>query len=764
MDITNRGPVLQAGRFAMRVTNIGVLGNAFFNTGLSFDPSFEFPRGSGHELLNHAELWVGAVDGSGERRVSGGPMLEWRPTLDSSDVVRIANAGDPGTRPHFDDDGDGRVDEEILNGKDDDGDGRIDEDIRMPAQQVLAADYTDDQPQAVNYAYPNGERHVPLGLAVHQECYAFPVPGHDNIAGVEFTITNRGTQTLHDLYLGLYADLDSRDLRATAGHLDDRMDIAPYRFLTNVRVDTLALYAKDCADVLDGTMAVVRDASPASRAPGIALIGLTHTTDPLAWLVNDAFPGVRAARLSARAPRRDSTFRMYAFNPGAPPGQGGPPIVDSDRYDAMTGGYPTARLDPFQDFAVLLTCGSFPTLTPGQSLQFSVAFVALADPDSVNSEVLEARMLYRGLRLNLQPDGRRGSPFVGETGIDAHEICLEPPAGITFNYDPHCPQKFTHDPDIRPIDKNALPPSQATEVTYRHGACVWTDLDCDLCTGDDGVDEIRHWELDVRLPPSPHLRATPGDHAVTVEWDNSPEQAITAQRVGGPNFRFAGYKLYRLDDWTRSSALPEPEHWQRVAVYRSNSAAEGGLPLGNITDTSIPPDASDAAGPHYPIGRYRVTDPRALDGFDYHYAVTTILREVLSPAATVPAREYESPFFVSFDDKVAPHAASRPLSGQTWVVPNPYRARASWERQPVPGDVFTRHVDFMGLPRARSTIRIYTLAGDLVQTLDHDGTGGNGEAGWNLISRNGQDIESGVYLFTVSSALGHQVGHFVVMR
>ena len=78
--------------------------------------------------------------------------------------------------------------------------------------------------------------------------------------------------------------------------------------------------------------------------------------------------------------------------------------------------------------------------------------------------------------------------------------------------------------------------------------------------------------------------------------------------------------------------------------------------------------------------------------------------------------------------------------------------------------MFTRHIDFFGLPRARSTIRIYTLAGDLVAVLDHDGTNGNGEERWNLISRNGQDTESGVYLFTVDSPLGHQVGRFVMIR
>jgi hypothetical protein len=70
----------------------------------------------------------------------------------------------------------------------------------------------------------------------------------------------------------------------------------------------------------------------------------------------------------------------------------------------------------------------------------------------------------------------------------------------------------------------------------------------------------------------------------------------------------------------------------------------------------------------------------------------------------------------------------------------------------------------MGLPRARATIRIYTVAGDFVAQVDHDGSGGNGEAPWDLISRNGQDVESGIYLFTVDSNLGHQIGHFVVIR
>jgi hypothetical protein len=131
----------------------------------------------------------------------------------------------------------------------------------------------------------------------------------------------------------------------------------------------------------------------------------------------------------------------------------------------------------------------------------------------------------------------------------------------------------------------------------------------------------------------------------------------------------------------------------------------------------------------------------------------------------VPITELlESPILASIDSVVTPRVGSSTGSLKVWVVPNPLRAHAPWDRPPVPGDTFARHLDFMGLPRAPCTIRIYTLAGDLVQTLRHDGSRGDGQARWDLISRNGQDIASGIYLFAVESGGSHQVGRFVVMR
>ena len=773
MDIDDRGPVLQAGNFAMRVTNVGVLGNAFFSKGLSFDPSLEFPKGSGHECLNHAELWVGARSADGSVHVSGGPMLEWRPTLDPTDRVRTAWAGQPGSLPGVDDDGDGRVDEEVLNGRDDDGDGEIDEDIGVPSQEMMGADYTDDQPAAVNYVYPTGEHHTPLHLTVHQEVYAWSAPGFDNVAGVTFTITNTGTERLTQVYAGLLADLDSRLRDEPGGHLNDSLAWQSYAMdipmgLSSFKgfnpFDPNCYYNKTCVDHLGGTVPVVYDGVPGSGLPHVALLPMAHTTDPLALFTNDAFgPAVRAARESARAPGRDTTFKFSIFANDFPPAQGGPPVLDGDRYLALRHQYPQAVPTGRHDWNALLSCGPFSPLDPGQSISFSVAFVAANSTESLTVDMAQAAYLYRGRRLSLLPDSTRAinQDFAqGATGINGHEINYDPPAGITFIYDPHCPQKFITDPAYTIC---GFPPGGEAEDTYVHGHPIWTDLDCDACTGIDGADFIEHWGAAGTVPLGPSTLVTPLDHAIHVAWDNMPELLVNAGRTGAAGFHFAGYHVYRLSRWTRASEVPPPAQWELIGSYGVDTLNRQ-IPLASIRDTTIHFDSFRYGLKHYPIGYYRITDVNVLNGFNYLYAVTSVAERIVQIGTGTRLERLESPLASSIDSIVVPHISARPKAGDVWVVPNPFRASAPWDRQPVPGDPFGRHLDFFGLPRARSTIRIYTVAGDLVAELPHDGTRGDGEHPWNLISRNGQEVESGVYLFTVDSPLGHQIGRFVVIR
>ena len=102
---------------------------------------------------------------------------------------------------------------------------------------------------------------------------------------------------------------------------------------------------------------------------------------------------------------------------------------------------------------------------------------------------------------------------------------------------------------------------------------------------------------------------------------------------------------------------------------------------------------------------------------------------------------------------------------EIYVVPNPYVATNVLEpRNPVSrtrrGD---RRLYFANLP-PRCTIRIYTLAGELVDVIEHDSPIDNGIAYWDLRSRDNMDIAYGLYIFHVESEEGTYVGKFAVIK
>ena len=757
--------MLDAGNFRMRVTNAGILGNAFFNSNRSSDPSFEFLAYSGNEMLNHAELWVGAIDEDQQPRVSGGPMLEWRPTPDPSDRVVLARRTDLGTRRGFDDDGDGRVDEERLNGRDDDGDGEVDEDLGLFADQDAGCDYVDDRPEAANYGYPTGETHVPLGLDVHQVVSAWGRPEWDGIAVVQFHVRNHGTRTLRSVYLGLLADFDSRRRDDRSGHRDDAVVERSYsasRFdgvskITILDTDKWCGHKPPCPPILcftnfEGTVPVLTDGAEGSGLPAITVMPLDHTVDPLTRISTDL----------GRAPVSVS-FRTSVFSGEGIAGQGGVPVLDADRYAALGGTLAQAPTHRRDDFVELVSCGPFRVLEPGQSLDFTVAIVAGANPDSVASVFGRLALLHAGAELDLLPneiDHPDSADYrVGKSGVSGHEICLEPPPGTTFFLDPNCVTKL---PDADPTPRPPEP------ITYYPGTCIWTDLDCDRCTGSWGKETIVRWLDPGTVPPAPATRITARDHRVEVEWDNQPELLIDAGKVGGPDSHFLGYRLFKVARWkNRVGLLPPLADWQLLHTF-ARDTADAEVPLESVTDTTVHEDCILFEREHYPVGRYRYVDRDVLNGFSYVYAVTTYYRESVAmngdPSLGYRAVAVEGPLIAKFDDRVTPRAEAAASGGTVTVVPNPYRGSAPWDRPPVFGDPLTRHVDFMHLPKAVATIKIFTLAGDFVAQIVHDGANGNGEASWDLISRNGQEVESGVYLFAVDSPLGHQVGKFVIVR
>lgn len=85
------------------------------------------------------------------------------------------------------------------------------------------------------------------------------------------------------------------------------------------------------------------------------------------------------------------------------------------------------------------------------------------------------------------------------------------------------------------------------------------------------------------------------------------------------------------------------------------------------------------------------------------------------------------------------------------VVPNPYVMTSSYEVPPP--DVFStgrgeRVVHFIHLPM-ECTIKIFTLSGEHVKTITHFSTLWDGTESWDLLSRDGLDVASGVYIYHV---------------
>jgi len=109
-------------------------------------------------------------------------------------------------------------------------------------------------------------------------------------------------------------------------------------------------------------------------------------------------------------------------------------------------------------------------------------------------------------------------------------------------------------------------------------------------------------------------------------------------------------------------------------------------------------------------------------------------------------------------------AAGGAASWDPYVVPNPYVAAASFEpeRYAISGRG-ERRLEFRGIPSG-TTIRIYTVHGDLVQTLRHDGSD-DAAVPWNLRTKDNLDVAPGLYVFHAEAGdLGTRIGKFAIIK
>ena len=834
-DIAGSGWISTAGDVWLKTTNIGVIGNPF--TALSSDPSAQWPGPSGVEHLYFVGLWVGAKDRTSAdpnrlRRVSHN--TEWRPpTLGPADRIYESREGAEGGVRLVDDDGDGAIDEDHLDGHDNDGDGLVDEDYAAISQEMFSCVLRDDTQEA--QAVAGLEVHEALGLEVHQNTYAFSMEGERGYTAVEWTVRNVTDHVLDSVYVAFFVDQDVGPIGEGRHYLDDLVETRvpqgpdPLWPLPDHPLDDPEnpnhAYVEFVPPDDPRYQATARcppagpEYCPCSRDV-ISLHGFTLIDDD----GDDGLsPGASTFLLldhtidgrGLRAPIAVS-FRMFDyFRPGVPFSQGGLPTNDQERYQLISsrrnvqGGRITAppATEP-DDYVAICSVGPFPSLGPGESVQVTWALVvapidrtAPADdlPRRYAAVIANAQAAQRNYRGVYEVHPEFPSPDSAQYG---RETPLSAPPGSAGFYESDCRDFET--------ERFLIP----------GGRTKWFDFDCNVCTGVPGH-VLRRWRLQSGPPVLPTVERVPGDRRVSLLWDNRSEYTPDP---GTETFDTKGYTIWRATGWSRDlgSIGPRDDEWALMATYHLydqenplielvfdpgsgqfvpvetadvlvNRAWQPDNPFpARIYPQPVPCvtrpdgtcDTTFAKKPsrkqrktlenypvaHWQTGYYEFLDRPVQNGFLYFYAVvpfdsTGIGASVMSESARRAAREA---------DAVVPQSGVGTAGSVPYVVPNPYRGGAAWDLTPTPADPTGTHVDFVQLPLGWTSVRIYTASGDLVSEIRPDDVQTNGQpqretpedgqASWNLVSRNGQEVASGIYLFSVEAPNGVQQGKFVVIR
>lgn len=188
------------GNIGLTVTNFGTYGHGF--SLWPEQPSCEYPLGSGIEHIFDGGLWIGGFladdsSGSGKR----GPFV----TTGAVDAASVSSRG--GGFEYTNQPGEFVTERSAL----------VDSKFFSPkaiSHQDFVMDYAD-----TNLTLSNGEiivDHKPLGLAVHQETYAWNFPFANFFVILNYWIKNVSDKYIDSMYVGLWTDTVVRNTNITS--------------------------------------------------------------------------------------------------------------------------------------------------------------------------------------------------------------------------------------------------------------------------------------------------------------------------------------------------------------------------------------------------------------------------------------------------------------------------------------------------------------------------------------------------------------------
>ena len=273
------------------------------------------------------------------------------------------------------------------------------------------------------------------------------------------------------------------------------------------------------------------------------------------------------------------------------------------------------------------------------------------------------------------------------------------------------------------------------------------------------------------------------DPQTAVEWQQMLGAAFDPRQYAVPSLNEAYRDSFWDTTWNAQGEIvgvtlrERLSYWAPEAANRANEYVDEGRPETNIIQRVAERDTV-VEGEPLTYGIYEVNLGNLQASVPLYFAVTTFdfgdYEKNLDPMESSPANncQYGQPIYSA--DVV------KDSSIKVSVYPNPYKIayndafgnRTNYFAEGYEGyghpvmTEYDRRIHFINLPDT-ATIRIYTLAGDLIREIHHPDrflTTYSSSVGWDLISRNAQPVTSGIYIYRVDSRLGSQVGKIVIIK
>jgi hypothetical protein len=288
----------------------------------------------------------------------------------------------------------------------------------------------------------------------------------------------------------------------------------------------------------------------------------------------------------------------------------------------------------------------------------------------------------------------------------------------------------------------------------------------------------RAYDNGYKLPAPPDIpitRAEIGEHKVTLWWSNNAENSVDP--ISGKK-DFEGYRVYRTNagaDLTNNfdleSALKLMGDFDSCCNQIGNNTGFRFIKYSDTQPKMFPGDTNKYW--------YRFEFPNQLNGFQYIYTVTGYDKGDASQGL----ESLESSLLSNTKRIFVGTAPKDDATTAIGVYPNPYYGSAIWDGSGNQKEVL-RKIYFFNLP-SKCDINIWSLSGDLVQTLHHDASTYNGsdiqwfktytdgtqklaggEHAWDLISKDNQAVATGLYMFTVKDAVTGNIkkGKFLIVK